>query len=64
MDKSQMHEVKEIQILKTAYCMISFMGHFGKGETIGIENKSVFARGYSCSGRDIYYKVAQGDILW
>lgn len=42
--------------------MISFMGHFGKGETIGIENKSVFARGYSCSGRDIYYKVAQGDI--
>lgn len=45
---------------KSAYSMISFMWHFGKGKTTGVENKSVVAR--SLWWKEIDRKEAQGTL--
>lgn len=50
MDESQMHYAKcQEPHTKAAYCR-SHSGHFGKGKTIGTEDRSVISMGWRKGG--------------
>lgn len=55
--ESQIHSANWKRTPKATYCRILFIGHCGKGKTIGIEIRSVDTSSWKWDGTD--YKVVQ-----
>lgn len=52
---------KRRQTQKTTHCMIPPIGQFGKGKTIGAENRSVVSRGWG-GRRDLTAEWHRGTV--